>query len=94
MIIQHQDSENTPDITHHDIYTTQAKDGAFLFHKTYLLVYFSLREEDPQLATEFLEAIFDYAFYHLIPDVDSKVWMCGFEMIQLQIDTDLGREIL
>lgn len=94
MIIQHQDSENTPDITHNDIYTTPMKDGAFLFHKSYLLVYYSLKEYDSQLAAEYLEAIFDYAFYRIIPDVDSRIWSCGFEMVQFQIDTDLGRTTL
>lgn len=93
MLFYNEDLKMAPSCTQHNIYTTPFKDGAFLFHKSFLLTYFSLLENNPALATQYLDAILNYAFYQIIPDVDSEVWYCSFETIQVLIDTDLGREI-
>lgn len=91
MIIQHKDSEITPDVTHHDVYTTPIKDGAFLFHKSFYLTYLHLLEDDPSLAKDYLDAILAYGFNQQSPDEYSDVWICGFNTIQFQIDIDAGR---
>lgn len=91
MIIQHQDSKDTPNATHHDVYTTPIKDGAFLFHKSFYLTYLHLLERDPSLAKDYLDAILAYGFNQQSPDKYSGVWLCGFDTVQFQIDIDAGR---
>lgn len=94
MIVQHKDSEITPDITYHNVYTTPIKDGAFLFHKSFYLTYLHLLKNDPSLAEEYLNAILAYGFNQQSPDKHSEVWICGFDAIQFQIDIDAGRATL
>lgn len=76
------------------IYTTPIKDGAFLFHKSFYKTYVHLKKEDPEIAANFLEAIFDYAFLGQCPseNTDSDVWLYGgLPTTFFIMDVDAGR---
>lgn len=91
MFSHNEDLKITPSNTQHDIYTTPIKDGAFLFHRSFLLTYQQLEEEQ---ARDYINAILAYAFYGAKLDRSNPVWKYGLDTIFQIIDTDLGRESL
>lgn len=79
------------------IYSTPIKDGAFLFHKSFYQTYAHLKKENPEIAANFLEAIFDYAFssHRSSENTDSDIWLYGgLPTTFFIMDVDAGRASL
>lgn len=64
---------------------------SFVIYDSYYDTYKRLRKRDPQLATEFLDAILAYGFTGEMPDKDSIVWDFGLTTIFSTIDASTTR---
>lgn len=95
MISHNEDPKMAPGNTHHDIYTTPIKDGAFLFHKSFYLTYQRLHNYAPEIAQNYLNAILKYAFEGQTPPDDNdnlETWVYGgLPTVFFQMDIDAGR---
>lgn len=91
MISHNEDPKMAPGNTHHDIYTTPIKDGAFLFHLSFYKTYLRLNEQE---ARDYINAILAYAFCGQKPDEDEPVWIHGLDNVFFQMDIDAGRDSL
>lgn len=64
---------------------------SFVIYDSYYDTYKRLRKRDPQLATEFLDAILAYGFTGEMPNKDSIVWDFGLTTIFSTIDASTTR---